>query len=264
MDNIKILFVDLDGTLTNSKQEISEYTKDILKKATNKGIYIIICSGRPNIYTIKKSQLANATNIVISDNGALIYDYYNNKTIYENPISEELLKRIFDFSINNNIGCAFNATLKRYKTVNCDKDAIAINTIDDLEENITQIVLDTNEYEKVELIESWIKHSGIFEICNCSSSVLYKKKDAEKYEFDIVLKGTTKGKAIKVLLNYLGIAKKDSICFGDHINDYSMFEECGYKVAMENGMKEIKDKADFVTSTNNENGVATFMENNIL
>jgi len=66
----KIIFTDIDGTLTNSKREITNITKDIIKKIKEQGIYIILCSGRPNSYTIKKSIDSNASNIVISNNGS--------------------------------------------------------------------------------------------------------------------------------------------------------------------------------------------------
>lgn len=258
------MFIDIDGTLTNKEKEITNYTKNVLKKATDNGIYAIVCSGRPNIYTVEKSQLSNSSNIVISDNGALIYDYINNKKIYEKPIGKETLKKVFDFAIENNVGCAFNSVSKRYKTQNCDKKAIIINSIDEIEENVTQIVLDTKVYEQIDFVKNWIEESGLLEICNCSSSVLTRKRDADEYEFDVTLKGVNKGKAMQKIMNYLNIDKSNSICFGDHINDYPMFEAANYKVAMQNGMKELKERADFIALNNYEDGLAIFIEEYIL
>lgn len=75
----------------------------------------------------------------------------------------------------------------------------------------------------------------------------------------------SKGKAINILLKYLNINKDQTICFGDQMNDYPMFESCKYSVAMINGNEELKKKATFITEfTNDEDGVAHFIEKYII
>jgi len=256
----KIIFTDIDGTLTNSKREITNITKDIIKKIKEQGIYIILCSGRPNSYTIKKSIDSNASNIVISNNGSLIYNYDTNETIYKNEISKDNLYNIYKFCNENNIDCTLNGILNIYKNHSCDKDAIYIESFDKIDEPIVQIVIDLKKYTDIIKIQDYVKNSGVLEISNCSKSVLNLDKNANKYVFDIINRNYGKGNGIKMLLKYLNISKDESICFGDHINDYSMFKECGFAVAMKNGMKEIKDKADFITETNDNNGVAEFLK----
>ena len=73
MNQIKCIVLDIDFTLTKSDGSISDYTKNIIKKAKEKGIYVILCSGRPNIYTVEKSKISNASPIVISDNGEMLF-----------------------------------------------------------------------------------------------------------------------------------------------------------------------------------------------
>ena len=75
IENIKVIFVDIDGTLTNDNKQISEFTKQIIKKVTENGIYVVLCSGRANAYVCKYSKMSEASNYVISSNGAQIYDY---------------------------------------------------------------------------------------------------------------------------------------------------------------------------------------------
>lgn len=265
MKNIKIMFIDLDGTLMNNNKEISKYTSGVFKKITDRGIHTVICSGRTNIYSIEKSKIVNASNIVISSNGSLIYDYLNNIKIYESEINMEELQSFHTFSIQNNIACIYNSVSKRFRNKNSDKaEAIVFENVDEIDDTVSQIVAYTTEFKNVELIENYIYNNEVLEVCNCSNSVVKKDSMASKYSFDIGLKGTTKGNAIKILLDYLGIDKNDAICFGDHVNDYSMFEACGYKVAMQNGMDELKEKADFIAESNDEDGVAKFIEKNIL
>ena len=85
-----------------------------------------------------------------------------------------------------------------------------------------------------------------------------------KCSLDAINEGVSKGSAIEKLLEILKIDKKDSICFGDYINDLDMFDTCGYKVAMENACDEIKEKADYVTFSNNDNGVSYFIDKYLL
>lgn len=72
-NTIKLIILDIDNTLTTSNREITDYTKEIIGMAVEKGIYVVLCSGRTNQYTIEKSKLANASSIVISDNDRFAY-----------------------------------------------------------------------------------------------------------------------------------------------------------------------------------------------
>lgn len=73
-------------------------------------------------------------------------------------------------------------------------------------------------------------------------------------------KGSSKSKAIKILADYLHIDKEEIVVMGDGANDFPMFEMSGYKVAMENGNEMLKEKADYITTTNNQDGVAKALE----
>ena len=268
LKNIKIAFIDIDGTLANDNNEIAEYTKNAIRNAVSKGIYMIICSGRTNHYTVERSKMASASNIVISDNGALIYDYNNDNKIWESSISKEKIEKIIDFVEKNEIICSLNSTYERYRTKNSHneytKGAVVINDVDDIKGNITQIVFDSDDYLKLCKAKEFIETFDDLEINNISPNLINKIKDSKKYWFDTANKGNGKGNAIKRLLEFLDLEKKNAICFGDHINDFSMFESVGTKVAMGNGMQDLKEKADYITLTNNENGVAHFIEKYML
>ena len=75
LDSIKIVFIDIDGTLVNDKKEITSFTKESIKKIIDKGIYVVLVSGRDIIHTIDKSKLSLASSIVIATNGSDIFDY---------------------------------------------------------------------------------------------------------------------------------------------------------------------------------------------
>ena len=85
----RIIFIDIDGTLRNDKKEITEKTKEAIQKAIEKGIYVVICSGRPTKYVEEVSKEALASNYVIGCNGGEIYDYEEKKTIYLNVLANK-------------------------------------------------------------------------------------------------------------------------------------------------------------------------------
>lgn len=269
LKNIKVIFIDIDGTLTNDKNEITEYTKSVIKKAVSKGIYIIICSGRTNGYVVEKSRECNASNIVISSNGAMIFDYLNNKKIFESNFNMNILEKILNYAIKFKVEATFNSTYKRYRTKMREKDynknIVKVNKVTDIDDIVSQIVLDSNEYKNIKDFQYFIETLNEVEICNVSENLQQNKINInDDYWMDLVVRGNSKGNAIRKVLQILNIEKEDTICFGDQENDTPMFEAVGIKVAMENAVDNLKKKADFVTFSNNENGVAKFIEENIL
>ena len=84
----KIIFIDIDGTLRNNKKEISQRCKNVINNLVNKGMIIVLTSGRPNNYTEKISREINASQYIISSNGGNVYDYYNRKNLYTNVMDK--------------------------------------------------------------------------------------------------------------------------------------------------------------------------------
>ena len=265
LDQIKVIFIDLDGTLLNNKNEITKYSREIIQNAVQKGIYIILCSGRASKDIISKSKFVNAYPIIISDNGALVYDYETKTNIYQSKIKLKELIEIWNFTKENNINIVYNSQLKRLKSKNSNKEGTIIYTAKEIEDNVTQIVVDTNNYDGIKKLKKLIETKYInletknfWEFTVANSNEVY-------FEMDITNKFNSKGNAINKVLGYLNIKKENSACFGDQINDFSMFESCGIKISMSNANYQLKQKADFITEySNNEDGVAKFIEKYIL
>ena len=265
LKQIKIIFVDLDGTLLNDRNEATTYSKEIISKAVQKGIYVIICSGRANNDVIEKSRLISASPIIISSNGSMVFNYETDTSIYVSKIDLAELIDIWNFAQNNNINITFNSTYKRLKNGKSSKEGTVIHNIEKIENNITQIVADSNNYESIkrlkELIEN--KYSNL-EVKNFWEQSIANSKE-QIFEMDITNKFNSKGNAVNKVLNFLNISKENAACFGDQMNDFSMFQACGIKIAVRNANEKLKQKADFITEyTNNEDGVAKFIERYIL
>lgn len=267
MNNIKCILLDIDYTLTKNDGSLTDYTKEIIKKAKEQGIYVILCTGRSNIHAIQRSKDSNASPIVIADNGAIIYNYENNEILYKNEITKDILNKIWNISLKDNVDCVLNAIDTRYRHIKfADSKYIKtnsyINDINELQECVTQIVISSRDYKSMMNFKKELENISELEITNTN---LYSNKEKDYYFYDINKKGNSKGKSIMKLIDRLNINIDEVVCFGDSMNDKSMFNVCINTVAMNNAEKELKKMAKYVTDySNDEDGVAKFIEQNIL
>ena len=260
----KIIFIDIDGTLRNDRKEITEKTKEAIHKVVEKGIYVVICSGRPGKYVEEISKEALASSYVIGCNGGEIYDYKEKKTIYVNALENEEVITLWHMAEKYDVQLIMISNGKRIvrKQTDDETDIILEELIENFVINnpVTQCVFSSMELESIQSIKEEInlKNLGIVNLSKCLiNNELPKEKP---FFLDVTCKGTSKGDAIKKLCEYLKINLKDSVALGDSYNDLSMFEVVGHSVAMGNAPEDIKRIVDEVTDTNNEDGVAKFLE----
>lgn len=260
MNKIKCILLDIDFTLTGSNKEVSIETANYFSQLNNYYL-IVLVSGRNTVYTMEKSISANASPIIIADNGAVIYDYKNNQVLYKNVFDKDTIKLIWDISQKYDIDCVFNALYKRYRNKKymnerfIGEHGVGINQIEEISDEITQVVIHSSNEENFSKYMEEIKEISNIEVCNGGIN------DEGECFADIDIKGTSKGNAIKEFFRLFNIKKEESICFGDSNNDLPMFQSCGIKVAMKNGTQEIKQAADYITEySNDENGVVRFLK----
>ena len=269
MKNIKLIILDIDKTITNKENEITEYTKKVLQQAVKKGMYVILCSGRTNEYVVAKSKELEITPMVISSNGTLVYDYQQQKNIYIDSIERREIEKILNYATEFQINCKLNAITTRYhnKLVPVEErnDSKSLEELKNKPEEIVQIFAYHREYESINKFIEKIINKKKYNIENNSSNLVKKpKKDDNFFWVDIIKNNNSKGKAISKLREYLNIKKEETICFGDHINDFNMFQYCGITCAVGNAMDELKKQADYITLPSEEDGVAKFIEEHIL
>ena len=132
--NIKIVFFDIDGTLTNTNKEITKSTINTINKLIEKDIYIVLCSGRINNYINKFLKVISKSKYTISNNGALIYDNELNKVIMLDPLHTNDLEYIWKYSNNTKSTFIVNTIKNKYsnKYVKNKKDKIIINNLEDI------------------------------------------------------------------------------------------------------------------------------------
>ena len=260
LDNIKVIFLDIDGTLYNNKKQVTEYTKKILNRIIEKEIYVVLCSGRQNSQVCELSRSINFSKYVIACNGAFVYDYEDDIDISESVMKKESIEKICFFCKEKDIKFILEAKEDRYVNFNSDKKTyIKIDDIKDISRaKIFQVVIDDVETENIEEIKEILTNDKNIWSANYGPNTLNKQF------FDINNRNIDKGIGIKELIKYLGIKNEQTIGFGDGVNDYAMFRECGIGVAMGNAGEQLKKVADYVTLANNEDGVAKFIEKYIL
>lgn len=263
--NYKIIALDLDGTLLTKDKRILPETKAALIDAQKNGIKVVLSSGRPipgMVDISKELLLKEYGGYIISYNGGIIYDAKAEKIIYSASIEPSDFQKIYDLSIihntnlltykNNKVYAEF---FDEYIEIECRINKMEFIETPDLLAEIDVPVpkfIMTESGEYLEKIEPLIKEE---------LSENFSVSRSEPFFLEIMPKGIDKGNAIKKLCEILSISKDDVVAFGDSYNDITMIEYAGTGVAMENAKEEVKKIADFITLSNEENGIADFLNN---
>ncbi len=271
----KMIIVDLDGTLLNDYKEVSKENINLMKRAyEEKGIISVIATGRPLGYASEICTLYNNCfgNYIIASNGAIIKDIKNNEYINKITLTNREILSLRDIYLEEQADYIILCTEERSITetkyqetvdwgTNLNKEKAKIENIEEiLKENPNTTGVLCIMGGDISVLEKILKRIEILE--NVQTSVIcnytYKSKNYiinQKY-IDVTKKGCTKKNAIHILADKLGIKQEEIIVMGDGGNDISMFECAGLKIAMGNAEEYLKEKADYITETNNNDGVA--------
>ena len=259
----KIVFFDLDGTLLTSKKEILQENIEAIKKARNNGIEICICSGRPITAAKKYKEMSGAGRYIISTNGAEIFDTEENEELFSVSLEQQFCINLYEYAVKNNLFMRIDTKYGRY--VNIERYKILDDMLfqEDYKKffkgnNILQFSIGSRDSKIIDEIVKEIKQDCNISIANrFASGMLPDELDI----INIVNSCASKGNAILGLCKYLKIPQKDSIGFGDDYNDISMMNSVGYGVAMGNSFDEVKAVAKEIITTNDEPGIAKFLNN---
>ncbi len=270
-----LIFSDLDGSALASTHEFSEFTKEVVKKVYGRNYYFIPVTARCTKDTFEQQsiylELDKLGGIAAANNGTHIYDFKKNNWIRKEYISKETLKQIFNITYGK---------IGKYKVHFISDDAYfvygpgensiywseimkidykVIDSFEEIDKEINHITVVLEKEPSQESIELFYKNFAI--ISNELDIIKYTDR-----VYELAIKGIHKGSVVKDVLNYLGLDKSNTTTFGfgDSFNDFELAEQVDNFIAMENGLKELKEKAVFVTKTNDENGVAEYIIKNIL
>lgn len=258
----KLLVLDLDGTLTNSKKELPEENRTAIINAQKKGYKIALASGRPTFGIAPMAEELNISNyggFVLAYNGGLTMEWGTNHIVQERIVPQHLFADIYDESKRNKMGlltyesdCIITETPdNKYVQKEVFLNRAKVKKIDNLLAHLTFDVpkfLMVGEPEKLHNVE--------LEMCEKHKDTLSIFR-SEPYFLEIVPKGIDKASSLNKLSEYSGIKKEEMIAVGDGFNDIPMIDYAGLGVAMTNAQDEVKKVSDYITAkTNDECGVA--------
>ncbi len=258
----KIIFSDIDGTLLNSKHQISKKTKEKIQELEKREIPFIFVSARMPGGIRGFQEEIDSKNPIISYSGALILDGEGDIIYSASLDSEEarkIAKRVREIASTVSINpysndCWMTENKEEYWVAYESKVTGIIPKLVSLEEEAVwrgvHKILCMGEADQIAFLEQRLKK----EFPNMQIS---KSKDTY---LEILSKDVSKSRAADILVKYYGIEREESIAFGDSDNDIDLLEYAGLGVAMGNSYDGVKEHADYVTDTNDEEGVWKVLE----
>lgn len=271
----KLVCIDMDGTLLNSKKRVTDETKRVLLEAKQRGVTVAISTGRIYNNAAFFSNYIGLNAPVIAANGAIIRDEKSN-LIYEGIIGYEPSMEIMNVFKKYNMKLNFHTRESIYCGGFIEKFAIYMlstrglpadykvrlysvrkdnweKVLKEKSSEILKCIAANTNKDKVKKVKEELKKIKGIEVCSSNS-----------YNIEINAVGVSKGNAVEILGKKLGLRKEEIICIGDNENDLSMIKYAGLGVAMGNAPQYIKDQADYITSTNNEEGVSKVVRKFVL
>ena len=279
---LKLLAIDLDGTLLNSYGDISNENKEAIKYALNKGVEVVLASGRDPLTMQKISRELGIENYLIAGNGASVYDIKAKKNIYENFIDTNKALKIIKMCKENSIFFnlytdkgiiteSLNFNVKVFNSENNHKASekqTNIEIVKDIYEyaqnnplNILKIIICDDSkiiFNNISQKLKQIKGIEVLDVAHMSRKIIRvgtEEVEIEYYYTEVSSKDVDKWNAIEYLINTLQIKKEEVMAIGDNINDKKMVQNSAVGVAMGKSALAIKNIGDFITEDNNSNGV---------
>lgn len=269
----KLFFTDLDETLINSEHHVPKINQIAIKKAKEKGVKVIPCTGRSYLMTtevLKEIGNYNQENeYVVAFNGAMIVECKDFKEILFQGLSYEITKEIFDFGIQYDV-CPLVFTTENIYIFNPDPNEIARKT----KQKANFKVLENNQFELLKneriakIIFMKLDNDYLHELASkmthiTDGKVAVSYSSSRYLEFNQM--NVSKGQALKWLANYLDVDVKDTIAIGDNENDITMIQEAGVGIAVKCANENIQAIANDVTILDYyEGAVAEAIEKYIL
>lgn len=264
----KLLVLDIDGTATNSEKKVTPKTREAVIRLQKAGVPVAIASGRPTpgvAPIAEEFDFGAYGSYALCYNGARIINWKTKECVYSKTLPLSLPKRLYQEACKYNVGIMTYApedaavisglevnSYIEYESRICN---IPIETCDgDFAEKINYPVIKclfAGEPEDIAAIEPEIAQKYHFE-ANVFRS--------EPFYLEVMPKNVDKAYCLSKLLKILGLDREEMVCCGDGYNDLTMLQYAGMGVAMANAKQEVKDVADFVTLSNDEDGVAHAIE----
>lgn len=256
MQAIKIIAIDIDGTLLDDHYQCDRETQEMLQKLQQEGIHILLCTGRPLRTTKKMAEELGISSYLITDNGAVVYHMPTETTLVNRSFSPSVYQEVISVLEQTKLHLDVTSLTGMYALPH-DKEVssmyvkyraqpVVLTSMAPVTEPIVKATLfaGPEEIEKVMLdLPEKLHHLPIQ--CFRSGPTF----------IDVIHAESSKGNALHFLSHHLGIASEMIMAIGNYYNDLDMIRLAGVGVAMGNAPDDVKQASTFVTDSNNEQGV---------
>ncbi|CAI9392088.1 MULTISPECIES: Cof-type HAD-IIB family hydrolase [Bacillaceae] len=264
----KMIVLDMDDTLLTDNHTISDATKKALMLVQENGVKVVLASGRLT-YAIEDAaeelRLAEYGSFILSFNGAKITNCKTKEELFSSTLPPETVHDLYDLSQRENVWIhtymedeIITQQNNPFTEIEADITGLPIKTVSDFKQTVSSPVvkvLMVKEEEHLKVVEAKLQQ----ELAEHLSVMRSKPFFLEFTEL-----GVTKGTSLAILIEKLGITREEVIAIGDSYNDVAMIEFAGLGVAMGNAPDDVKALANYVTDTNNNDGVAKVIHTFIL
>ena len=266
-DNYNMLVLDIDGTLVGSDKTISEKTREAIIKAQQRGKIVAIASGR-SIAGIRKTasniSLEQYGGYVIAYNGTTVVNCKTGECIYNQMVPKELVKPVYEAAKRVSAGIVvYNDNTKEMISGNGLNEYIKIDaeacnvTINEVSDFVKAINFPFNKF----LLSGKPEHMAEVEkIMAKEFGDRLNVFRSDPFYVELLPRYVDKGVAVEKLVKHLDIQREKVICIGDSYNDLPMLRFAGMGVAMGNAQQEVKEIADYVTASNDEDGIVNVID----
>lgn len=261
----ELLVLDLDGTLTNSKKEISPATKEALMELQKRGKKVVLASGRPTCGIVPLAEeldLKTYGSYILSFNGARIVDCGTDNIVYNQCISAEHLPKLYQVAKDNGVAIVTAKDNVLYSAFEADKYVDVETSINKLELKVCPNFVESIDFPMNKVI--FAGKPEILERLEIEMKEYYGDTlsifRSEPFFLEFMPKNIDKAYSLGKLLETLGMTKDQMICCGDGFNDLTMIKFAGLGVAMANAQQVVLDNADYITLSNDEDGIIPVIE----
>jgi hypothetical protein len=261
MANYKLIALDIDGTLARNDRSLSRQTIDTLVEAQRRGLRVVIASGRPTwgiSHVAEALQIEQFGGFVLAFNGGEIWNWQSRERIYAQTLPDEVIPLLyhsaqsagFDMMTYCSAFILTETPKNQYIQLSSARNRMQVKQVGDflrdVEYPLSKCMI-VGEAERLQLFEQTLKEQ------------LQGRANAyrsEPFYLEIVPIGIDKAKCLEFLLEHLGLTRSELIACGDGYNDIGMIEFAGLGVAMDNAQACVKQAADYITLSNEADGVA--------
>ena len=257
----RLIATDMDGTLLNTNNEITPHTLAVINSAREKGVIFILSTGRPLQGVRKYIEQLQLDCPVITYNGAVVAHSRTGEIIFSQSMDTAEARRVYDIAKEKNTMFIVWSQNRLYASELSEKTefyegitSTKAEQIENFEELLSCGITKILWYDQPQTLDLWIeelKKQG-FEQTTFTKS--------RPYFLEFFSNKTSKAVAMSKLGEYYGIDRTEMIAMGDQANDLPMIEYAGLGVAMANAVDAVKAAADYITLSNEEDGVADAIE----